>query len=112
MKVCPNCGYVDSSHWRQNRWRTQVEFLPLMEFREEQSELARDLEAGKPFVKDGNYAYRLSAKGKWIVERVWIKLLEAGGKSAFHIPAERVITHLQDIYQKKLTDLEEAKTSP
>lgn len=43
MKVCPSCGFVDTSHWRQNRWRTQVEFLPLTEFREEKPNLTMDL---------------------------------------------------------------------
>jgi len=106
MKVCPKCGYVDTSGWRQNRWRTAVEFLPLVEFREENPELARALESGKPFVRDKDYAYRLSGKGKWIVERVWIELFKVGGKSAFHIPAERHLMHLKDVYQKKLVDFE------
>ena len=105
MKVCPKCGFVDTSHWRQNRWRTQVEFLPLIEFKEEQPELAMDLKKGKPFVTDKNYAYRLSAKGKWIVERVWVELYKTGGKSAFHIPAERVASHLEDMFQKKLCEV-------
>ena len=107
MKVCPKCGFVDTSHWRQNRWRTQVEFIPISEFREEHLELAMDLEGGRPFVTDENYAYRLSAKGKWIVERVWIELYKVGGKLAFHIPAERHLEHLKDIYQRKLLEVTE-----
>ena len=31
MKICPECGYIDRSHWRQNRWRTNVEFLKYLE---------------------------------------------------------------------------------
>ena len=103
MKVCPHCGFVDGSHWRQNRWRTQVEFLWLTEFREEKPELAMDLEKGKPFVFDEHYAYQLSGKGNQIVERAWIKLFEWGGKSAFHVPAERVKHRLKDIFQTRLS---------
>lgn len=102
MKVCPKCGHVDTTHWRQNRWRTQVEFIEIMEFRQERPDLAKQLEDGHPFAEDKMYAYRLSAKGKWIVERVWIELFKVGGKSAFHIPAERHLAHLQDIFQRKL----------
>lgn len=64
-----------------------------------------DLEKGRPFVTDENYAYRLGAKGKWIVERVWIELFKIGGKNAFHIPAERVAGHLEDMYQRKLVEV-------
>ncbi len=103
MKVCPNCGHVDITHWRQNRWRTQVEFIELSEFKEQDKWLALDLESGHPFVTDKNYAYRLSGRQKWIVERVWIKLFEVGGKSAFHIPAERV-NQFEDPWQTKLVN--------
>ena len=104
MKVCPKCGYVDDTHWRQNRWRHQIEFIPLTEFREAKPKLAMDLERGKPFVTDQYHAYRIAGKGKWIVERVWIVLYKVGGKSAFHIPMEKVKTHLVDQYQRKLIE--------
>jgi hypothetical protein len=62
-------------------------------------------------VTDENYAYRLSARGKWIVERVWIELYKVGGKSAFHIPAERHLNYLKDKFQKKLTEVMESLES-
>jgi len=81
-----------------------VEFIELSEFRLERPELAKLLEMGHPFVTDNLYAYRLSAKGKWIVERVWIELFKVGGKSAFHIPAERHLERLKDAFQTKILE--------
>jgi len=102
MKVCPKCGYVEVGPWRQNRWRTQVEFCPTSEFKLEKPALLQKLQEGHPFATDEHYAYRLSGKPKWIVERVWIELFKVGGKTAFHIPAERHEAHLKDPYQQKL----------
>ena len=107
MKVCPECGYIDRSHWRQNRWRTNVEFLPALEFKEEYPKLSRDLEAGRPFVKDHLHAYRLSGRGTRIVERVVVQDFEVGGKSTFHIPRER--HKPMDPFQHKLVSKEATK---
>jgi len=101
MRVCPKCGYVDLSGWRRNRWRTNVEFIERSEFERLHPELARDLNRGHPVVTDKLYAYRLSGKPRWIVERIYIKEYEAGGLKAFHIPRERV-NHSQDPCQTKL----------
>lgn len=100
MKVCPECGFIDRSHWRQNRWRTNVEFLPLSEFREEHPLLSRDLESGRPFTACKLYCYRLSGQ---YVERVILEDFKIGGKSTFHIPRER--HKPMDPYQHKLVEL-------
>lgn len=99
MKVCPKCGYVDTSDWRQNRWRTNVEFLPLSKFREEHLEISRSLEEGHGVQTDELYAYRLSG---FYVERIWVETYRIGGKKAFHIPREH-FEHKRDPYQRKLT---------
>jgi hypothetical protein len=101
--VCPNCGYLDNSHWRQNRWRTEVEFLELSDFQEENPELAKKLLDGHPYAIDKLHAYRLSgSKGIRIIERVWIGLFKDGGPSAFHIPRER--HKPMDPYQKLILE--------
>ena len=102
MRVCPKCGYVDRSSWRQNRWRTNVEFIDLSKFELLKPELTKQLLEGHPFATDKLYAYRLSGKTKRIVERVYIKDFEVGGKTAFHIPRERV-DHSRDLYQQILS---------
>jgi len=101
MKVCPKCGYVDTSGWRQNRWRTNVEFISLSEFKLEKPEIARSLEEGRGIQTDEHYAYRLSGRGKNIVERVWVEIYKIAGKRAFHIPREH-FEHKLDPYQTKL----------
>ncbi len=96
MRVCPKCGYIEYEYWRQNRWRTNVEFSPLEQFRDNYPELTRDLEKNS-FAIDQFYAYRLSGKGKTIVERIIIQEYNAAGMQAFHIPREKVESHSQDI---------------
>jgi len=75
--------------------------MELGEFMEENPELAKELMAGRPVVTTLLYAYRLSQGKKLrIIERIWIKEYEAGGKSAFHIARER--HNPMDPFQKKL----------
>lgn len=100
MKVCPECGYIDRSHWRQNRWRTNVEFLPAIEFKEEHQGLYQKLTDGHRFVKDKLYAYQRSGKVMKVVERVILQDFLVGGKSTFHIPRER--HKPMDPYQQKI----------
>jgi len=102
MKVCPQCGFVDVSQWRQNRWRTHVEFEFLSYFQEEKPDLARQLIEGKSVVMDEYYAYRLQPKGP-IVERIWVKIYKTGGKRAFHIPSEH-FNHKKDPFQSRLLE--------
>lgn len=91
MKICPKCGYLETEYWRQNRWRTNVEFSPLHEFEFNHPELARSLKTkqkGEALV-DGYSAYRLSGV-RQIVERILRTEYEAFGMSAFHQPMEHV----------------------
>ena len=98
MKICPKCGYVDISGWRQNRWRTNVEFLSLSEFAIEQPEISTFLKDGHGIQTDEQYAYRLSG---FYVERVWVETYKVAGKKAFHIPREH-FDHKKDPWQQKL----------
>ncbi len=99
MKVCPRCGYVDRSHWRQNRWRTNVEFLKFRDYPEDiDLEILKRLLAGHKVVTDKFYAYRLSGD---VVERVLKIDYEVAGMNAFHIPREH-IDHKVDPFQLKL----------
>lgn len=100
MKICPKCRYIDRSHWRQNRWRTNVEFLKYKEYPEDiDAMLVEKLEEGHPIALDELYAYR---KAKNIIERILRQDYEAGGISAFHIPREKVSP--PDPFQAKLLD--------
>ena len=98
MKVCPECGYIDRSHWRQNRWRTNVEFLNYLDYPEDiDLEILTQLKEGHPIVCNKLYAYRISSR---VVERILRVDYETGGASAFHIPREHVAT--EDPFQEKL----------
>jgi len=98
MKVCPICGHVDRTQWRQNRWRTNVEFLKFRDYLEDiDLEVLNQLQEGHPFVCDKLYAYRISSR---VVERVLKSDFERGGKSTFHIPREKVPP--RDPWQKEL----------
>jgi hypothetical protein len=90
MKICPECGHIDRSHWRQNRWRTNVEFLKYLEQPEDiDSQILEKLKKGHPIVTDDLYAYRLSSG---VVERIIKTDYEIGGKMAFHIPREKPLS--------------------
>ena len=100
MKVCPECGFIDRSHWRQNRWRTNVEFLNYRDYPEDiDLEVLDQLKEGHPFVCDKLYAYRISSR---VVERVLKCDFEQGGKSTFHIPREKVPS--RDPWQETLKE--------
>ena len=103
MKVCPKCGFVDRSSWRQNRWRTNVEFLKYLEHPEgiEFKSLER-LKSGHPVALDKLHAYRFSGE---VVERVLRIDYDVGSMSTFHIPREHV-DHKRDPWQSKLAKKE------
>ena len=107
MRVCPKCGFIDRSMWRQNRWRTNVDFLKYKEYPEDvDPEIVRQLEAGHPVVLDKSCAYRISGK---VIERILRTDYEVGGLSSFSIPREKV-DHSRDLRQKRLVVAgEEAK---
>lgn len=99
MKVCPKCGFVDRSMWRQNRWRTNVEFLKYLDYPEDiDLEILNRLKAGHEFAFDKLHAYQLSSQ---VIERVLLSDFEIAGKDAFHIPREKV-DHRKDVAQTKL----------
>jgi len=105
MRVCPKCGYVDLSGWRQNRWRTDIDFMHWVEFKQLYHNLARDLEEGHSVVTDDYYAYRISGKKHRVVERVLLSIYKIAGKSAWHIPSEH-FNHTKNPFQKRLVDFE------
>jgi len=101
MKVCPKCGFVDRSMWRQNRWRTNVEFLKYKEYPEDiDLEILTKLKSGHAVVLDKLHAHRFSGE---VVERVLRIDYEIAGLSAFHIPREHV-DHKKDPYQTKIVE--------
>jgi len=88
--------------WRQNRWRANVDYIRLPEFRKENPDLAEKLESGHAVVTDAFYAYRIpKSRGVRIVEKVYIEEYRAGGMSAFHMPREHK-NHTMDPNQKTL----------
>ena len=98
--ICPNCGFIDRSHWRQNRWRTNVDFLKFRDYPEDiDPKIVERLQAGHVVALDKLHAYRKS--GDNIIERVLRVDYEAGGMSAFHIPREH-INHKKDPWQTKI----------
>ena len=102
MKKCPECGHIEYEYWRQNMWRTNVEFCPIGEFKANYPKLAQDLLNRKIAVTDKTSAYRLSGRNKTIVERVIIEEYNACGMQAFHIPREKVTLHTKHVFQTKL----------
>lgn len=86
MLKCPKCGHIDISAWRQNAWRTNVEFCKLDEF--DNLKLLKRILKGE-IVTDPDYAYRISGRIKKVVERILIEEFKAGGKKAFSIPREK-----------------------
>jgi len=87
MKVCPNCGFVDPDYWLPSRWRI-TEYCRIEDLEQNESGIAKSLMEKKPMeiVTDQFYAYRMNETG--FVERIWVKLYEVGGKSAFNLSRE------------------------
>jgi len=105
MRVCPKCGYVDDARWRQDRWRWEKDWCTLEDFRVMYPKLAKELENGRRVVVDSCFAYRLRGKARHLVERVWVKLYEWGGNSAFGMGVAmsgEKVHHMFDPFQKKL----------
>ena len=93
MKVCPECGYVDRSMWRQNKWRTNVEFIKDDYPEDIPHRVLYAYYIGKNmYVVDKFYAYRLCKKN-WesngIIERILIEEWEGYGEQGFHLPREK-----------------------
>ena len=99
MKVCPNCGHVDRSMWRQNRWRPNVEFLKYKEYPEDiDLAIVKKLQLGHEVALDKLHAYRISGE---VIERILRLDYEIAGPNAFNIPREH-IDHSRDLCQTKL----------
>lgn len=99
MKICPNCGFVEREYWRQNRWRTNVEFSPISEFEANYPDLMRLLKEGHPTALDKYSAYQLGGKPHRVVERVLRSEYESFGSSIFHQPMEH-IDHKRSLNKK------------
>ena len=86
MKVCPKCGFTDLSSWRQNRWRTNVEFLHWDQTDDIDLELLKKLRENQKEIQcDKNYAYRNAGR---VIERILLDEYKVGGSRAFHVPRE------------------------
>jgi len=101
LRVCPECGHVDNPLWRQVPWKFDVDFCHSLDFENLHPELYKKLVKGHKIVCDNTFAYRFSGKPRKAVWRVWKKMYECGGKSAFNIPMEGCL-HKKDPFQKKL----------
>lgn len=86
MRVCPKCGFRDTSSWRQNRWRTNVDFLQWDQTPDIDLELLERLKNNPKAVQmDHYYAYRNAGR---VIERIVLEEYEGSGSRAFHIPRE------------------------
>lgn len=79
--------------WRQNRWRTNVEFIHDEYPEDIPQNVLKDYEAGKRFSFTEHHAYELTKHNgvkNGILTRILIEEWEAFGHSAFHMPRESV----------------------
>lgn len=100
MTICVKCGHIDRSHWRQNRWRTNVYFLKYLDYPEDvDPKILQELKKGHAVALDKFYAYQLCGE---VIERILRVDYEVGGRKAFHIPREK--TRSMDPQQKKILE--------
>jgi len=92
--------------WRQNRWRTNVEFLSIEYPEYIDPWILKRLKEGRGIQLDENYAYRLSGRNNTIIERVLREQYDIDGPKAFHIPREKV-DHSFDPTLTKIPDFTE-----
>lgn len=109
MRVCPKCGYVDPPEWRGDRWRWEKDYCTLEDFKRLHADLAAQLLDGHRVVTDFHFAYRLRGRARNYVERIWIKLYETFGMSAFNAGGRWVerVKHSDDPFQKRVLEVEE-----
>lgn len=87
MSVCPKCGEIMTSSWRQNRWRTNVWFLQWDQTSDIDLEVLQKLkENPKECQTDTYYAYRNAGR---VIERILLVEYKVMGSRAFHIPREK-----------------------
>ena len=105
MKVCPKCGFSETIPWRQNRWRLEVEFCWLEQFRDFYVDIYSQLSRGIVVVCDEFYAYRLAGKHKNLVERIRKFYYEANGPKVFQkLEYEKDSKKAMVLNQTKLLD--------
>ena len=103
MKVCPECGFIDRSMWRQNKWRTNVDFIKVEYEEDVPLEILKAYKDARGYATDENYAYRLCQR-QGIIERILIEeWTYCGGRKAFHTPREKV-DHSIMIHVPKLSE--------
>jgi len=95
MRVCPECGHVDPPEWRQVPWKFDTDHCHTEDFARMHPEEYEKLMRGHEVVCDEHFCYQFSGKARKVVWRVWKKMFEVGGKSAFHIPMEAAM-HKRD----------------
>jgi hypothetical protein len=105
MKVCPKCGFIDYSMWRQNRWRTNVEFLKMEYADSDMDPHVLAIVKREKLAIDKLYAYRLSNATQPIIKRVLRQEFDVSGVQAFHIPREKARGHNEDIFQSRLLEV-------
>ena len=104
MRVCPECGHIDRTMWRQNKWRTNVDFIKVEYEEDIPPEVLKAYKAGHPYAndKDRHYGYRLCQE-QGIIERILFEEVLAFGTKAFHTPRENP-RHYEDHGQTQLSD--------
>ena len=103
MRCCSECGHIDRSMWRQNRWRTNVDFIKIEYSEDVPDSVLKAYNEKRSYTQDKNYGYRLDQR-RGIIERVLIEEVEAFGfKSAFMQPREKV-DHSIDVHVPKLSE--------
>ncbi len=86
MSVCPNCGHIITSSWRQNRWRTNVWFLQWDQTTDIDTVILQKLKDNPEEAQtDKYYAYRNAGR---VIERIILEEFKVMGSKAFHIPRE------------------------
>lgn len=104
MRACPKCGHVDPPEWRQVPWKFDTDHCWTEDFEKLHPAEYEQLMRGHEVVCDEHFCYRFSGKSRKVVWRVWKKMFEWGGKSAFNIPMEAA-EHKRDPFQKQLMEL-------
>ena len=99
MKVCPKCGYRQPDEWQPSRFRAEVEFCRIEDFKRLYPNLAPEMQ--KEIFTDETFAYLTRKSG--VIERIPLDLFKNGGRSAFSIPREKY--YHKDPFQKKLSEL-------
>lgn len=105
MRVCPECGHIDRTMWRQNKWRTNVDFIKVEDYPEDvPPEVLVSYNLRHKYCNDNkkNYGHRLCQEQN-IIERILFEEVLAYGVKAFHTPRENP-KHYVDHGQTQLTE--------